>query len=67
MKLKTITQRSLNLLSTYMSDDLREECHTKFNFNDPTDWINAYIALAEEKDPGFIDLIKSEFRYLIQD
>lgn len=66
LQVKKIDQFELNTLATYMSDELREECHSDFGDMPPTEWVNKYIDLAVIKDPGFIMVLLIEFKHLIE-
>lgn len=49
---------ALDLLATYMDDDIRERVAFELAPCDPEDFLARYLEL----DPGFADLLYSEFR-----
>lgn len=50
----------LDLLATYMDDELREEVND-MKFDTDQEYIELYIDQAYKRDPGFIEILKSEF------
>lgn len=50
----------LDLLATYMDDELREEVND-MKFDTDQEYIELYIEQAYKRDPGFIEILKSEF------
>lgn len=51
-------QEALDLLATYMDDDIREQVHSELAPCLPEEFLARYLELA----PGFADLLYSEFR-----
>ena len=49
---------ALDLLATYMDDDIRERVHSELAPCQPEEFLARYLEL----DPGFADLLYSEFR-----
>lgn len=49
---------ALDLLATYMDDDIREQVCSELAPCEPEDFLERYLEL----DPGFADLLCSEFR-----
>lgn len=49
---------ALDLLATYMDDDIRERVHSELAPCMPEEFLSRYLEL----DPDFVDLLLSEFR-----
>lgn len=50
-----ITQDLLDVIATYMNDDIRESMHG--DYDDPEEFLKAYV----EKDPDFKEILETEF------
>ncbi|WCH46368.1 hypothetical protein [Lysinibacillus sp. OF-1] len=50
----------LDVLAGYMDDELRESVNDE-KFSDNQEYIELYIERAREEDPGFIEVLESEF------
>lgn len=53
----TLTQELLDVIATYMDDDIRESLHYKLAPCEPDVFLKEYI----KRDPGFEKLLYSEF------
>lgn len=51
-----ITQELMDIIATYMNDDIREDLHFRLAPCKPEDFLKAYI----KEDPDFEDLLYSE-------
>lgn len=56
---KKITQEDMDVIGSYMNDEIREDLHSEIAPCTPEEFIAAYL----EKDPDFIDLLKNEFNF----
>lgn len=56
---RKIEQNDMNDIASYMDDEIREQLHGVLAPCEPEEFISAYLA----KDPDFIDILKSEFRF----
>lgn len=52
-----LSQETLDVISTYMNDDIREDLHFRIAPCSPDLFLREYT----KRDPGFVDLLKSEF------
>lgn len=52
-----ISEEMLNTIATYMDDDIREAVHAELAPCEPEVFLQRYLEL----DPGFRDLLQSEF------
>lgn len=53
----TLTQEDLDVIGTYMNDEIREYVHNDMLYDTPEDFLREYVVL----DPDFEILLKSEF------
>lgn len=53
----TLTQEDLDVIATYMNDEIRECIHNEMLYDTPEDFLRKYVVL----DPDFEVLLKSEF------
>ena len=53
----TLTQELLDVIATYMDDDIRESLHHELAPCEPEFFLGEYL----KRDPGFEDLLYSEF------
>lgn len=53
----TLTQEVLDVIATYMNDEIRENLHFDMAPCTPEAFLRAYV----KEDPDFEDLLKSEF------
>lgn len=56
---RPITQEDMDIIGTYMDDDIREELHSKLAPCEPDEFIREYLAA----DPDFEDLLRNEFYF----
>lgn len=54
-----ITNEMMNVIGSYMDDDIREEIHGEMAPCTPDEFLTAYL----EKDPEFRDLLENEFNF----
>lgn len=54
-----ITDDMMNVIGSYMDDDIREEIHGEMAPCTPDEFLTAYL----EKDPEFRDLLENEFNF----
>lgn len=52
-----ITQDQLDVIATYMNDEIREDVHNRVAPCDPDVFLNQYLKL----DPAFEEILLSEF------
>lgn len=52
-----ITNEMMNVIGSYMDDDIREEIHGEVAPCTPDEFLTAYL----EKDPEFLGLLENEF------
>lgn len=53
----TLTQEDLDVIATYMNDDIREIVHNDMLYDTPEDFLRDYVAIC----PDFVDILKMEF------
>ena len=56
---RQITQEDMNLIGSYMDDEIREDIHARLAPCKPEEFIRAYL----EEDPNFLDLLENEFEF----
>lgn len=54
-----ITQRDMDVIASYMDDEIREDLHADLAPCAPEEFLNAYL----ERDPDFLKLLKNEFDF----
>lgn len=52
-----LTQELLDIIATYMDDDIREQVHSELAPCEPIDFLRRYLEL----EPSFNELLNSEF------
>ena len=52
-----LDQNQMDVIASYMNDEIREDLHFKLAPCEPEEFLAAYI----ERDPDFEDLLKNEF------
>lgn len=55
--MQPLTQEKLDVIATYMYDDIREKVHSELAPCAPKDFLEKYV----EYDPCFADVLKIEF------
>ena len=58
----TLTQEDLDVIATYMNDDIRENLHFDMAPCTPETFLKAYV----KEDPDFEELLESEFSISIE-
>lgn len=58
----TLTQEDLDVIATYMNDDIRENLHFDMAPCTPEAFLKAYVT----EDPDFEELLESEFSISIE-
>lgn len=53
-----LTQELLDIIATYMNDEIRESVHIELAPCTPEEFLRRYVEL----DPDFKELLKAEFR-----
>ena len=53
----TLTQEDLDVIATYMNDEIRESVHNKMSYDTPEEFLREYV----EIDLDFEYLLKCEF------
>lgn len=53
----TLTQDELDVIATYMNDDIRENLHLDISGCTPEEFLAAYL----KADPDFVELLENEF------
>ena len=56
-----ITQDQLDVIATYMNDEIREDLHNRISSCNPDYFLNEYL----KADPSFNDLLLSEFHIML--
>ena len=56
---RPITQKDMDIIGTYMDDDIRETVHAELAPCSPEEFISRYLEL----DPDFEELLKTEFSF----
>ncbi len=59
----TLTQDGLDVIATYMNDDIRENLHLDIAGCTPEEFLVTYL----NEDPGFAELLKSEFHIELEE
>lgn len=57
---RRITQEDMDIIGSYMDDEIREDLHAQLAPCSPDIFISAYL----ERDPGFMDLLQNEFDFM---
>ena len=57
MKLEEITSAKLSEIAGYMSDEIREQLHSKLSPCSPADFLREYV----KHDPDIIPILRDEF------
>lgn len=52
-----ITQEKMDIIATYMDDDIRERLHFELAPCEPEEFLKRYV----EEEPEFSEFLKSEF------
>lgn len=52
-----LSQQEMDIIASYMDDDIREDLHTELAPCEPEEFLEAYV----EQDPAFEDLLDMEF------
>lgn len=55
----TLSQEEMDVIATYMNDDIREKVHFELAPCEPVDFLKRYLEL--DKDPDFWDILENEF------
>lgn len=55
-----ITQETMDTITTYMDDDIRETVHFELAPCSPEEFLKRYLEL----DPNFREVLESEFDYI---
>ena len=58
---RPITQEDMDVIGSYMDDEIREDLHLKLAPCTPETFISAYL----ERDPSFLDLLQNEFDFRV--
>lgn len=53
----TLTQEDMDVIATYMDDDIREEMHGNIDYFTPEDFLKEYV----KRDQDFETLLRNEF------
>lgn len=53
----TLTQEDIDVIATYMDDDIREEMHGNIDYFTPEDFLKEYV----KRDQDFETLLRNEF------
>ena len=56
---RPLTQKDLDIMATYMDDEIREAVHAELAPCKPEEFLRRYLEL----DPDFIELLTSEFNF----
>ena len=56
---KKITQEDMDVIGSYMNDEIREDLHADLAPCAPEEFLSAYL----ERDPDFLKLLESEFDF----
>lgn len=59
--MEKLTQEIMSDICTYMDDDIREQVHGELAPCTPEEFLKRYLEL----DPEFIELLQSEFKYIL--
>lgn len=52
-----LSQQEMDIIASYMDDDIREDLHTELAPCEPEEFLEAYV----EQDPAFEELLDTEF------
>ena len=55
----TLLQSEMDVIATYMNDNIREKVHFELAPCEPVDFLRRYLEL--DKDPDFREILKNEF------
>ena len=55
--MQPLTQEKIDVIATYMDDEIREKVHSELAPCSPKDFLEKYV----EYDPRFADVLKIEF------
>lgn len=55
--MEKLTQEKLDVIATYMNDEIREKLHSELAPCTPTKFLEKYV----KYDPCFVDVLKIEF------
>ena len=55
----TLSQEEMDVIATYMNDNIREQVHFELAPCEPLDFLRRYLEL--DKDPDFWDVLENEF------
>lgn len=55
----TLLQSEMDVIATYMNDNIREKVHFELAPCEPLDFLRRYLEL--DKDPDFRDILENEF------
>ena len=58
----TLSQEEMNVIATYMDNDIREKVHFELAPCEPLDFLRRYLEL--DKDPDFRDVLENEFNII---
>ena len=58
----TLSQEEMNVIATYMDDDIREKVHFELAPCEPVNFLRRYLEL--DKDPDFRDVLENEFNII---
>ncbi len=56
-----ITDEEMDIIATYMNDEIREELHSIMAPCTREEFLNAYVDRAYDEDKTFFEILKSEF------
>lgn len=56
---KKITQEDMDVIGSYMNDEIREDLHADLAPCAPEEFLSAYL----ERDPDFLNLLENEFDF----
>ena len=56
---KKITQEDMDVIGSYMNDEIREDLHAVLAPCTPEEFLSAYL----ERDPDFLNLLENEFYF----
>ena len=53
----TLRQDDMDVIASYMNDEIRESVHNDMNYNSPEDFLREYV----KRDPDFEEFLNTEF------